>query len=323
MAEIIQTKSMLTSKDRWDHILARCGVRRSQHRVDPGLYALGNPDRGSLVLVTANYTLSFDALRSALSGRDAYILVLDTKGVNVWCAAGEGTFGTDELVSRIASTELEKIVDHHRLILPQLGATGVSAHLVRQQCGFEVEYGPVRAEDLPQYLKEHQATAQMRQVRFNLGDRLTLVPVELVNSFLPVVLIAGLLFLLGGWFNVLWVVSAWLACTVIFFALLPWLPACEFSIKGLILGALIALPFIVYQFSQTGGSVLQNLMRVAPMTLIITAIVSFFTLNQTGTTPITSWTSVKREISRYIPLQASMVGAGIILIIMRLFGIGR
>ena len=163
----------------------------------------------------------------------------------------------------------------------------------------------------------------MRRVRFNLSDRLTLVPVELVNSFLPMVLIAGLLFFLGGWFNVLWVLSAWLACTVIFFTLLPWIPAREFSIKGLILGAMVALPFIIYQFSQADGSILQNLMRVAPMTLIITAIVSFFTLNQTGTTPITCWTSVKREISRYIPLQASMVGAGIVLIILRLFGIGR
>ena len=323
MAEIIQTTGILTSRDRWDHVLARCGVLRSQHRVQPGLYALGNPDRGASVFVTANYTLSFDALRSALSGRDAYILVLDTKGVNVWCAAGEGTFGTEELVSRIASTGLEKIIDHRRLILPQLGATGVSAHLVRQRSGFEVEFGPVRAEDLPEYLKEGRATAQMRRVRFNLGDRLTLVPVELVNSFLPMVLIAGLLFLLGGWFNVLWVLSAWLACTLVFFTLLLWIPGREFSIKGLILGAAIAFPFIVYQFSQSDGSVLQNLMRVSPMTLIITAIVSFFALNQTGTTPITCWTSVKREISRYIPLQASMAGAGIVLIILRMFGVGR
>lgn len=323
MAEIIQTTGILTSRDRWDHVLARCGVLRSQHRVQPGLYALGNPDRGASVFVTANYTLSFDDLRSALQGMDAYILVLDTKGINVWCAAGEGTFGTEEMVSKIASTGLEDIVDHHRLILPQLGATGISAHLVKQRSGFEVEYGPVRAEDLPEYLKEHQATAQMRRVRFNLADRLTLVPVELVNSVLPMVLIAGLLYFLGGWFNVLWVLSAWLACTLVFFTFLPWIPAREFSIKGLMFGAVVALPFIIYQFTQLDRSVLHNLMRVAPMTLIITAIVSFFALNQTGTTPITCWTSVKREISRYIPLQASMVGAGIVLIIIRLFGIGR
>jgi hypothetical protein len=323
MAEIIPTTSKLTSQDQWDHILARCGIRRAQHRVQPGLYALGSPDKDSSVFVTANYTLSFDALRSALQGRSAYILVLDTKGVNVWCAAGEGTFGTEELLLRIESTGLEKVVDHHHLILPQLGATGVSAHLVKQRCGFKVEYGPVRAEDLPQYLKDHLATPEMRKVRFNLLDRLTLVPVELVNSFIPLVIIAGLLFFLGGWFNVLWIVSAWLASTIGFFILLPWIPTREFSTKGLFLGALVAIPFVFYQFSQTNESTIHNLMRVAPIGLIITAIVSYFTLNQTGTTPITSWTSVKREISRYIPVMASMIGAGIFMIVLGLFGVGR
>ena len=323
MAEFIQTTSTITSKSHWDHILARCGIRRSHHRVQPGLYALGSPDKDSSVFVTANYTLSFDALRTALYERDAYILVLDTKGVNVWCAAGEGTFGTEELISKIESTGIEKVINHHRLILPQLGATGVSAHQVRQRSGFEVEYGPVRAQDLPQYLKDHRATPEMRKVRFNLIDRLTLVPVELVNSFIPLVIIAGLLFFLGGWFNVLWIVSAWLASTVVFFILLPWIPSREFSTKGLILGALVALPFVVYQFTQTDESTLQGLMRVAPMGLIITALVSFFTLNQTGTTPITSWTGVKREISKYIPILAVMAGVGVLLIVLRIFGIGK
>ena len=323
MAEFIQTTSTITSKNRWDHILARCGIRRSHHSVQPGLYALGSPDKDSSVFVTANYTLSFDALRTALYERNAFILVLDTKGVNVWCAAGEGTFGTEELISKIESTGIEKVINHHHLILPQLGATGVSAHQVRQRSGFEVEYGPVRAEDLPQYLKEHCATPEMRKVRFNLIDRLTLVPVELVNSFIPLVIIAGLLFFLGGWFNVLWIVSAWLASTVVFFILLPWIPSREFSTKGLILGALVALPFVVYQFTQTDESTLQGLMRVAPMGLIITALVSFFTLNQTGTTPITSWTGVKREISKYIPILAVMAGVGVLLIVLRLFGIGK
>jgi hypothetical protein len=163
----------------------------------------------------------------------------------------------------------------------------------------------------------------MRKVRFNLIDRLTLVPVELVNSFIPMAVIAGLLYLLGGWFNVFWVLSAWLATTIIFFALLPRIPAREFSVKGLILGALVALPFIIFQFIQSGLSFVQNLMRTAPMALILTAMVSFFTLNQTGTTPITCWTSVKREISRYIPVQAFMVCSGIILIVLRLFGSGK
>ena len=148
-------QSRLTSADYLDHFLARVGINRMHHRVTPGLYALGNPTSESPVFVTANYTLSFDALRSALPGIDGYILVLDTQGVNVWCAAGEGTFGTDELVRRIEACQLNEVVSQRLLILPQLGAPGIAAHEIRKRSGFKVEYGPVRAADLPEYLKTH------------------------------------------------------------------------------------------------------------------------------------------------------------------------
>jgi hypothetical protein len=323
MTKLNQTTSVISGANRWDHVAARLGIKRMQHRVLPGLYALGSPGKKSSVFVTSNYTLSFDALRAGLKDQNAYILVLDTNGINVWCAAGKGTFGTDELVSKVRSTELDKVVNHHHLILPQLGATGVGAHKVKQDCGFEVEYGPVRAEDLSEYLKTHQATPNMRKVRFNLIDRLTLVPLEVVNSFLPMVLIASVLYLLGGWFNLFWALAAWVAASVLFLVLLPWIPTREFSTKGLIMGILVALPFAVYQFLQTSNSVLFNLMRVIPMGLILTAVISYFTLNMTGTTPITNWTSVRREISRYIPILAIMAGSGILLTVLRLFGLGK
>jgi hypothetical protein len=72
----------------------RWGIGRMRYRVDPGLYAVGQPTPDSPVLVFANYKMSFDGLRSQLAGVDAWVLVLDTQGVNVWCAAGKGTFGT-------------------------------------------------------------------------------------------------------------------------------------------------------------------------------------------------------------------------------------
>ena len=83
------TSSAITWANRWDHFLARWAFDRGGHRVAPGLYALGKPTADSPVFVSANYALSFDALREALAGRDSYILVLDTKGINVWCAAGK------------------------------------------------------------------------------------------------------------------------------------------------------------------------------------------------------------------------------------------
>jgi len=106
----------------------------------------------STVFASANYTMSFDALHSGLGGLDAWILVLDTRGINVWCAAGKGTFGTEELVSRIAKQRLSSIVNHRKIVLPQLGAPGVSAPEVARRTGFRVEWGPVRAEDIRAWL---------------------------------------------------------------------------------------------------------------------------------------------------------------------------
>ena len=61
----------------------RWGIGRMSASVTPGIYGIGKPDANSPVLVTANYRLTFDALRKELSGISAWILVLDTRGVNV------------------------------------------------------------------------------------------------------------------------------------------------------------------------------------------------------------------------------------------------
>ena len=81
------------------------------------------------------------------------------KGINVWCAAGKGTFGTDELAERIASSGLNRVVTHRKLILPQLAGPGVAAHLVPKLAGFKVIYGPVRAKDLPAFMEWFQDEA--------------------------------------------------------------------------------------------------------------------------------------------------------------------
>lgn len=310
----IPTTSVLSNADRWDHILARWGVRRSEHRVEPGLYALGQPTPQSRVFVTANYTLSFDALRSSLEGVDGYILVLDTKGINVWCAAGKGTFGTDELVDRIAAVGLYEVVAHRTLILPQLGAPGVSAHEVKRRSGFKVEYGPVRAADLQEYLETGQATPEMRRVRFDLRDRLALIPVELVHIFWPTALVAALLWLLAGPLAGLAVPAAVLAGVALFPILLPWLPTRPFSSKGLILGAVTALPWAALAYVQHAASgwwprlgwVLAFLLAMPPVT-------AYLALNFTGSTTFTSKSGVRREMMRYIPIMAWTFGVGAVL----------
>jgi hypothetical protein len=318
------TDSTLTFANRLDHLLARWGWKRESHRVEPGLYRLGNPNPDSPVFASANFTLSFDALRSSITGLDAWILVLDTRGINVWCAAGKGTFGTEELVRRIGCTGLPGIVRHRKIIVPQLGAPGISWPDVLRKSGFSVEYGPVRAKDLPDYLKTHKATPAMRRVEFPLKDRLVLTPVEFVHTALPMVIVAALLWFLAGPVAALAAVSAVLAGTVLFPVLLPYIPTRDFSTKGLILGLVIAIPFA---FSFGTNPMLPgwaNAAGAVTALLIIPAVIAYSALNFTGCTTFTSRTGVRKEIFRYVPVMIFMAGAGVILGIVlgvsRLFG---
>jgi hypothetical protein len=319
--KIRKTESEITIADQLDHFLARWGFNREGHRVEPGLYQLGNPVPDSAVFASANYTLSFDALRSALAGTDAWILVLDTKGINVWCAAGKGTFGTEELVRKITETGLASVVNHKKIIVPQLGAPGISWPEVMRRSGFSVEYGPVRARDLPEYLKTHKATPAMRMVEFPLKDRLVLTPVEFVHIALPMVVIAALLWLLAGPVASLAAVSAVIAGTVLFPALLPYIPTQDFSTKGLILGAVVALPFAMSFGTNPAVPGWANAAGAATALLIIPSVVAYFALNFTGCTTFTSRTGVKKEIFRYVPVMALMAGIGVIMGII--LGISR
>lgn len=310
----------LTPADHRDHFLARIGVRRDQHRVPTGLYRLGSPDKESPVFVSANYTLSFDALRSSLKGIDCYLLVLDTHGVNVWCAAGKRTFGTRELLRRIEAVKLGEVVSHRKLILPQLGASGVAAHEVKKYSNFTVEYGPVRAEDLPEYLKTHRATPEMRQVRFNLRDRLVLAPVDVTQTLLPMLVAMGLGFLLGGVPYLLAALVLFLSGTVLFPALLPWLPTKDFSSKGGFLGLVAALPFVLsVALGHADWSWYRQLGQSLGYLLTMSAGVAFISLNFTGSSTFTSVVGVRKEIYTYIRPMAVMGFLGLISLIVFAF----
>ncbi len=309
----------ITLANYWDHFLARLGVRRNKHLINPGLYALGSPTKDSPVFVTANYTLSFDALRSALTGMDCYILVLDTKGINVWCAAGKGTFGTDELVNRIEETSLSKIINNKKLILPQLGATGVSAFEVKKRSGFIIEYGPIRARDLPEYLFTHKATPEMRRVNFNLRDRLTLIPVEVVSILLPTLIIAAILYFTSGLLTSIATITAIIAGVILFPILLPWIPTPNFSTKGFLLGGIVVLPFILEILLRSSNASLWHRTSVALSYLLtLPPVTAFLSLNFTGSTTFTSRSGVKREIYTYIPIMAWMFGGGLVFSVILL-----
>lgn len=318
-----QVSTELYFKDFLGAVMVRWGINRRNYKVAPGIYAVGSPDASSDVFVTANYKLSFDAVRKSLAGINGWILVLNTKGINVWCAAGKGTFGTKELVLRIKEASLDKIVSHKRIVLPQLGATGVAAHKVKEETGFNVHYGPVRASDIKRFVTEgYRADKEMRRVTFNLIDRLKLIPNDfiygkfyLLGALAVIFLISGLSrqglsfkgFTEKGFPAILMVFLAYISGIVITPMFLPYLPGRPFALKGFFSGLLVFL--ILLSLSLTGN----NIFEKASWFLIITAISSFLAMNFTGSSTYTSLSGVKKEMKYSLPVQIGFAVAGIIL----------
>jgi ubiquinone/menaquinone biosynthesis C-methylase UbiE len=148
-------------------------------RVHTGLYRVGEPDRDSPVLVTGNYDLTVRRLLRPLAGRvDAWLLVADSAGINVWCGAGGGHFTAEKVIAAIRTSGLEDLVNHRRLILPQLCANGVKGQRIEEETAWRVRWGPCYAEDIPAYLERgRRKTDAMRSVRFPLRDRLEMAMV--------------------------------------------------------------------------------------------------------------------------------------------------
>jgi len=301
----------------------RWGIKRMDYKINPGLYAIGNPVHSSPVLVSANYKLTFDVLRKELSGLDCWILILDTKGINVWCAAGKGTFGTDELVSRIFKTGLTEIVSHRKLVLPQLGATGVSAHEVKKQTGFSVVYGPVRAKDIKAFLDSgFKATEEMRTVKFTLRNRLVLTPVELVNTAKLSLMIFGIMFLMNlfaarpfGLSDFIAYTGAVITGTVITPLLLPVIPGRAFAWKGWLMGLLWTLILISYN----GWFAPESLLLAIGDLLVLPSLSAYLTMNFTGSSTYTSFSGVIKEMKIAVPLIAISSVVGIVLLLINTF----
>lgn len=313
-------------EDRLGALRVRLSIGRNRYRVLPGLYALGKPGLDSEVLVTANYKLTFDLLRKKLSGLNVWILVLETYGINVWCAAGKGTFGTDELIRRVKDSRLELYVSHRRLIVPQLGAPGVSGPAVKKASGFSVKFGPVRADDIREYISSgFKKSEAMRTVEFKFMDRLLLTGVEVANSLLYLLVAIVLFALLSGIhpegysFSLMWkeglkaglyVVSAYLSGALLAPLLLPLLPFRQFGGKGLVTGILVAGLIMLITSPQS------DILFILGWLLISGAIASYLTMNFTGASTYTSLSGVRKEMGIFVPIQIVFTLAGLVLLIV-------
>jgi len=304
---VARISSRLRLQDHLGRWRVRWGIGRNSYMVPPGLYALGSPGPESPVVVTANYKVSYDLVRSSLDGQNLWLLVLETYGINVWCAAGKGSFGTAELIRRVQRTGLGQVINHRTLLLPILGAPGVAAHEVARQTGFEVRYAAIRIADLPEFLGNGMnTTPAMRELTFTLSERLAVVPVELVLSLRFTLPVAALVLTIGWWSQdfsagvagCIAFLGAIAAGAVVVPVLLPWLPGVSFAFKGMVSGLLWSGFWV-----QWAGKYF-SLPAVVGAILVLTTVSSFYALNFTGSTPFTSRSGVRKEMRAALPMMA-------------------
>ena len=293
----------------------------------PDFMPLGNPDGDSPVFVSANYKMSFDELRRSLPGRNGWILVLDTDGINVWCAAGKGTFGTDELVRRIEATGLNRLVRHRKLILPQLAGPGFQPTRSNNVRDSPFNTVPIRAQDLPVYLDSGlKATPEMRRKTFTLKERAVLIPVELVEALKPTLSDPACPFSARrpGWScGILGkrLERRALCGTGIFKR-----PLCRRRVesfasslssrKGVFHKRILHRHAHGFFCSLSAGFRLADLgrdaMEAVSWLLIIPAVAAYLAMNFTGCSTYTSLSGVKKEMRWALPLEIGMAGCGIL-----------
>jgi CO dehydrogenase/acetyl-CoA synthase gamma subunit (corrinoid Fe-S protein) len=140
---------------------------------ETGVVKIEKPGRDSPVLLTCNFRLTVERVRRALHGIDAWLLVANSRGVNVRCAAIGGLLTDHDVVSVLKTSGIEDLVDHRQVILPQLAATAIEARSVQRRTGWRVVWGPVRTAAVPVFLERGlEATREMRSIGFPWPERI-------------------------------------------------------------------------------------------------------------------------------------------------------
>ena len=217
---------------------------RIPYKFRTGLYAVGHPDSHSPVLVTGNFDLTVRRLVKGIDGKvNVWLLVSDSAGINVWCAAGGGYFTAEKVIAAVKSSHLNEVVSHHALILPQLCANGVDGWRIRKETGWGVHWGPIRADDIPAYLAgRRKKLDEMRRIKFPLKDRLEMVTVTL--GFYSLLLLLPVFIF---WRSMFWPVTFSLLGLSYFFAfVLPWLPGHDGLYKSIPLTIILLTGLFIY-----------------------------------------------------------------------------
>ena len=302
----------LTWPDYLKAVVCWCDAFKRTYAIEPGLYYTGKHyDHETPLLVTSNYFLTVFLVVRRIRVFNARLLVIDTDGINVWCAAGEGKFSNTEILKQLNRYEQKLLTNDHRLtlILPKLGFAGVNRRELRK-AGVRPIIGPIYAKDLPAYLSQPPyKDCDVDRILFDFQSRLfTWLPglvqvftysFAIVLAFWGIEQIWGLPVPMG-----IIVLSGVLATA--YPILFPWIPGKRFAVKGLWLAVLISL--VICALTAAGVLSLANL----PMTLLFTFGTGiFFGLSYSGNSAVSNYSRVRKEIARFLPLYGLLYAASL------------
>ncbi|MGD8623538.1 MAG: 4Fe-4S binding protein [Anaerolineae bacterium] len=215
-----------------------------------GLRVVGNPGPDAPVFLTCNFDLTVRRVLRALEGLDCYLLVANSKGINVWCAAGGGILNAHAAISVLKTSRIADRVNHHTLILPQFSAPGIDVDRIRAETGWRCKFGPAYAADIPAYVAAgFKATGDMRRAKFPLGDRLEMA-VMWAGLLSVVAVVPVAIFSPGSLLGVLALIWGFSLFLFIFFdQVLRYVPGPVGLVKTLVLGLVAIAGLVVWSLA--------------------------------------------------------------------------
>jgi len=122
-------------------------------QLDAGLYQVGEPNAGSPVLTTTNFSLTYFTVEGDVEASrvPSWILVVDTEGTSVLTAWASEKFTADTIAAAIKKAGVEEKVSHRKIIIP--GGVAVLSGKLQDASGWQVLVGPRESSGIPTYLK--------------------------------------------------------------------------------------------------------------------------------------------------------------------------
>ena len=125
-------------------------------QMDPGLYAIGEPNDRSPLLVTSNFSLTYFIVstEAEASGVACHLAVVDAEGLSVLTAWSAGKFSGDRVAKALRQMKAAERVTHRTVIIP--GYVPVISGELEDALGdgWHVLVGPQEASDIAPFFRD-------------------------------------------------------------------------------------------------------------------------------------------------------------------------